>query len=290
MPYLERAGASLYYEEAGEGPAILTTHGVTENGHYWILPGVVDRLAQAGYRVVSTDMRAHGRTRTVGGPLGYDVETIAADLGAIADHLGLERFHLLTHATGGMAGLRYAMRHSERLLSLMSTDTGSATLPTDAAAAVTDPDATFERASGLGGLMAAAFRGQSWDEIIPRSRELARENVFLNRMHAAESPEAAFAMLEAIQRRGHPELLADFMSVFYDDPDPRIRDLRGISCPCLILLGEHDVLFAKPSEQLAREIPRSRHVVLPRRGHMTALEDPERTTAELLDFLASTRG
>jgi pimeloyl-ACP methyl ester carboxylesterase len=80
------------------------------------------------------------------------------------------------------------------------------------------------------------------------------------------------------------------MSVFYDDPDPRIRDLRGISCPCLILLGEHDVLFVKPSEQLAREIPRSRHVVLPGRGHMTALEDPERTTAELLDFLASTKG
>ena len=66
MPYLERPGARLYYEEAGEGPAILTTHGVTENGLYWILPGIVDRLAQAGYRVISTDMRAHGRTRVAG--------------------------------------------------------------------------------------------------------------------------------------------------------------------------------------------------------------------------------
>jgi pimeloyl-ACP methyl ester carboxylesterase len=75
------------------------------------------------------------------------------------------------------------------------------------------------------------------------------------------------------------------MSVFYDDPDPRIGELRGIACPCLILLGEHDVLFVKPSEQLAREIPNNRHVVLENRGHMTALEDPERTTAELLDFL-----
>ena len=133
MPHFDRPGARLYYEEVGEGPAILTTHGVTENGLYWILPGVVDRLAQPGYRVISTDMRAHGGTRVTGEPHGYDVETLAADFGAVADHLGLERFHLLTHATGGMAGLRYAMRHSERLLSLMSTDTGSATLPTDAA-------------------------------------------------------------------------------------------------------------------------------------------------------------
>jgi len=286
MPYLERQGARLYYEEVGEGPAILTTHGVTENGLYWILPGIVDRLARAGYRVISTDMRAHGRTLVTGEPRGYDVETVASDFGAIADHLGLQRFHLLTHATGGMAALRYAMRDSERLLSLMSTDTGSATQPTDAAAAVTDPDASFERSPGLGELMAVAFRGRTWEEISSSGRELARENVFLNRMHAAESPEAAFAMLEALQRRGDPDTLADFMSVFYDDPDPRIRELRGISCPCLILLGEHDVLFVKPSEQLAREIPNNRHVVLEGRGHMTALEDPGRTAAELLDFLA----
>jgi len=286
VPYLERQGAQLYYEEVGEGPAVLTTHGVTENGLYWILPGIVDRLARAGYRVVSTDMRAHGRTRVAGEPLGYDVETVAADFGAIADHLGLERFHLLTHATGGMAALRYAMHHSERLLSLMSTDTGSATLPSDAAAEVTDPDASFERIPGAGGEMAAAFRGKTWDEICSAGREFAQLNVFLNRMHAAENPEAAFAMLEALQRCGDPDQLADFMSSFYDDPDPRVRELRGISCPCLILLGEHDVLFVKPSEQLAREIPNNRHIVLEGRGHMTALEDPERTTAELLDFLA----
>jgi proline iminopeptidase len=290
VPHLDRQGARLYYEEVGDGPAILTTHGVTENGLYWILPGIVDRLAQAGYRVVSTDMRAHGRTRVAGEPRGYDVETVATDFGAIADHLGIERFHLLTHATGGMAGLRYAMRHPERLLSLMSTDTGSATLPTDAAAEATNPALGFERRPGLGEQMAAAFRGQVWDEISSRGRESARENVFLNQMHAAESPEAAFAMLEAVQRRGDPDTLADFMSVFYDDPDPRIRDLREISCPCLILLGEHDVLFVKPSEQLAREIPNSRHVVLEGRGHMTALEDPERTAAELLDFLAWAQG
>jgi pimeloyl-ACP methyl ester carboxylesterase len=287
MPYLERPGAQLYYEELGEGPAILTTHGVTENGLYWILPGIADRLAQAGYRVVSTDMRAHGRTRQSGEPRGYDVETIASDFGAIADHLGLPRFHLLTHATGGMAGLRFAMRHPERLLSLMSTDTGAATLPSDAAAEVTDPDASFEPSPGLGELMAAAFRGQTWEAIHQSGRDTARDNVFLNRMHAAQHPEAAFAMLEALQRRGDPDTLADFMSVFYDDPDPRIRDLRGISCPCLTLLGEHDVLFVKPSEQLAREIPNNRHVVLKGRGHMTALEDPDRTASELLDFLAS---
>lgn len=290
MPYVDREGASIYYEDVGSGPAIITTHGVTENGQYWILPGIVDDLVRAGYRVISTDMRGHGRSQVTGSLPGFDVDTVADDFGAVADHLGIDRFHLLTHATGGMAGLRYAMRHHQRLLSLMSTDTGSATLPSDEAAAVTDPAMKFERVPfernplALG--MSGSFRGQRWDDIVVRSRAGARESVFLNSMHAAVNPEAAFAMFEAIQRRGDPDTLAEFMASFYDDPDPRIAELRRISCPCLVLLGEHDRLFVKPAEQLAREIPRCRHVVWKGRGHMTALEDPERLSRELLAFLA----
>jgi pimeloyl-ACP methyl ester carboxylesterase len=130
MPYVNRGNARLFYDDLGEGEPILTTHGVCENGSYWSLPGVSEKLA-ARYRVIDTDMRGHGRTIVSGDDKGYDVDTMAEDIAAIADGLGLDRFHLLTHATGGMVGLRYAMHHSDRLLSLMSTDTGSATLPSD---------------------------------------------------------------------------------------------------------------------------------------------------------------
>ena len=82
--------------------------------------------------------------------------------------------------------------------------------------------------------------------------------------------------------------MVEFMSSFYDNPDPKIAGLRQISCPCLVLLGEHDVLFIKPSELMAREIPNVRHVVMQGLGHMTAIEDPDRLAKELLDFLGST--
>jgi pimeloyl-ACP methyl ester carboxylesterase len=44
-------------------------------------------------------------------------------------------------------------------------------------------------------------------------------------------------------------------------------------------------MFIGPSRLMAREIPYARHVVLDGLGHMTATEDPDRLTAELLDFL-----
>ena len=79
--------------------------------------------------------------------------------------------------------------------------------------------------------------------------------------------------------------IGNFMLSFYADPDPMIEGLRQISCPTLILLGEFDIVFLGPSEIMAREIPDNRHVILKGIGHMTAIEDPERTAAEILDFL-----
>jgi pimeloyl-ACP methyl ester carboxylesterase len=284
VPYLERESAKIFYDDVGEGPAILTTHGVTENGSYWSRTGVSGRLAAAGYRVVDMDMRGHGRSVPLSEPPGYDVETIASDIGALADHLGLERFHLLTHATGGMAGLRYAMHRSDRLLSLMSTDTGSATVPTDPFCAPEFDDYVYEKVDPSANPLAPAFEQRSIADLLGLARQ-GNGEPFLNRLNANPDPDRCWRWVEQIQSAGNPRYYAEFLRSFYDDPDPHVKLLRGITCRCLVLLGEYDTLFIKPSELLARCIPDVKHVVLEGLGHMTAAEDPDRTADEILSFL-----
>jgi pimeloyl-ACP methyl ester carboxylesterase len=286
MPFFEHGTARLFYEDEGEGPAIVTTHGAAENHLYWKLPGIVERLLAAGYRVISTDMRGHGRSRADGPMKGYDVDTVAGDFSALADHLGLESFHLLTHATGGNAGLRYAMSNPPRLLSLMSTGSSAATWPTDQAAEVTDPSVKFARVGTGQNPMAQAFRGKPWAHILRLARANAERDAFMCRMPFAVDPDQAFAWYEACLRRGDPDVLWEFMHEFFTDADPYIARLREIRCPCLVLIGDHDWAYYKPSLQLAREIPDARLVVLEGRGHMTAFEDPRRTGDEILAFLA----
>ena len=286
MPYLERETAKIFYDDVGEGPLILTTHGVCENGSYWGRTGVSQRLAEAGYRVADMDMRGHGRSVPTGEPKGYDVETIASDIGALADHLGAQRFHLLTHATGGMAGLRYAMHHSDRLLSLMSTDTGSATLPSDQFCDPEYDDHVHQKIDPSGNPMATAYEQMSVAELL-RSARQGDGGPFLNRLNSNPESERCWRWVEEVISAGNPVCYAEFLRSFYDDPDPKVKLLRGIRCPCLVLLGEHDVMFIKPSELLVRCLPRAREVVLDGLGHMTAIEDPERTGDELLAFLAS---
>ena len=90
MPYLQRPGAHLFYDIAGHGTTtILTTHGLTHCGAYWSRTGVSAALAEAGFRVVDLDLRGHGRSVPIEGEdPGYTVEHVAADIGAIARHLG----------------------------------------------------------------------------------------------------------------------------------------------------------------------------------------------------------
>ena len=281
MPYVETGNARLYYEDQGQGEPILTNHGLMEDGGYWSETGVAADLALR-YRVVSMDIRGHGRTVVEGEPHGYDAETMAADIDALADAVGLERFHLLTHATGGMVGVRHAMARSARLLSLMLTDTGSATRP--------DYPGVDDASVVQEGFRLAAewIKTATIEERLAGTR--AEPGIFLFKMAEHPDSERMWKIYEGFLRRGDPAAHGAFMSSFYTDPDPRIEGLRNIGCPTLILLGEFDLMFLEPSALMAAEIPGARHVVLDGIGHMTAIEDPGRTIREINDFLDRVAG
>ena len=77
-------GASLYWEEEGEGPRLLLVHGGTGTSAFdWEL--VRERLARH-YRVMVTDLRGHGRSSDPGERLG--IEQIGSDVASLLEHVG----------------------------------------------------------------------------------------------------------------------------------------------------------------------------------------------------------
>lgn len=291
MPYIDRPGTKLFFDDTGSGQPIITMHGFHENGAYWGLPGVSGSLAAAGYRVVDLDMRGHGRSAADGPDTAYDVDTVASDIGALADALGFERFHLLTHATGGIAGLRYAMHHSERLLSIVSTDTGSATIPWPeyCDASWDDKPIPSVETVDVGKLNSEFVLGvrnfrKTLEDLRrdPTSHPLAP---FLNRFGFNPDPERCWRIAENVFAVGNLNSCADFARGFFRDPDPKVGLLRGIRCPSLVIVGEYDYYLIKPCECIARNVAGSEYIVMEGLGHMTAIEDPQRLTRHLLDFL-----
>ena len=87
MPFLERDGVKLYYEEKGSGePAMLLVHGWTCNHTHF--------AAQAAHfsknhRVVSVDLRGHGQSDAP--QQEYTLDGFADDLAWMCGQLGLDR-------------------------------------------------------------------------------------------------------------------------------------------------------------------------------------------------------
>ncbi|RVW01839.1 alpha/beta fold hydrolase [Rhodococcus spongiicola] len=114
MGYVETADARLHYEVSGTGEALVLLHGNSENLDYFAaqVPAFAER-----YRVVALDTRAHGESTRGDGPL--DFERLADDVCVVLDTLGIDSAHVLGYSDGGNTALTLALRHPERVRSLI---------------------------------------------------------------------------------------------------------------------------------------------------------------------------
>ncbi|NAZ35460.1 alpha/beta fold hydrolase [Rubellimicrobium sp. CFH 75288] len=111
MPRINAAdGTSLHLQDWGSGRPVVLIHGWPLNADSW--DHQARHLAAAGYRVVACDRRGFGRSDRPWG--GYDYDTLADDLAAVIDGLGLTDATLVGFSMGGGEVARYMRRHGGR--------------------------------------------------------------------------------------------------------------------------------------------------------------------------------
>lgn len=253
-------GIDIEYQVAGTaGPWVTLSHSLACNNAMW--EPQIAALASR-YRVLRYDTRGHGGTTAT--PAPYTLELLADDARALLDTLGIRRTHWIGLSLGGMIGQTFALRHADRLDSLVLCDTTSR-YPREAAAL--------------------------WDERI-RSAEASG-------MAALAEPTLARWFTEAYLRN-HPEVMATFAAAIAATPlagyagcgraiatiDLTER-LRALAVPALVIVGEQDpgtpVAMAR---EIAGAIPGAELVVLPSAAHLSNVEQAERFNGALLAFLA----
>jgi pimeloyl-ACP methyl ester carboxylesterase len=81
--------------QAGEGRPLLLLHGLFSHAHMnWIKFGHAAKLADAGFRVIMPDFRAHGQSDAPHDPAAYPQDVLIMDMAALIDHLSLKDFDL----------------------------------------------------------------------------------------------------------------------------------------------------------------------------------------------------
>jgi pimeloyl-ACP methyl ester carboxylesterase len=252
--YADLPGVRLWYTDSGgSGVPLVLLHANTGNADSWQynIPGFVE----AGYRVVAFDRRGWGRS-TSNSDTGPQPGTIAEDLHALMEHLGIERFHLVGVAGGGFAVYDYVLWHPERLRSLVIAASGGA---------ITDEEMRqLRQKTALPGFA-------SWP---PEFREVSMG-------YMATNPEGLQRWLEIhhhSRQKGAP-------------PQPQrttitYEKLGSIRVPTLLMPGDQD-LQTPPwvmRRQLAR-IPGAQLIVLPEAAHSINWEQPEAFNRNVLEFI-----
>tara|TARA_R110000850_G_scaffold3738_6_gene17393 strand:- start:412 stop:1167 length:756 start_codon:yes stop_codon:yes gene_type:complete len=88
-------GTNLKIHETGEGRALILLHGLFSNAETnWIKFGHARQLADAGFRVIMPDLRAHGESEAPHDPAAYPQDVLIRDAQALIAHLQLSDFDL----------------------------------------------------------------------------------------------------------------------------------------------------------------------------------------------------
>ena len=277
--YVDTGDLRQHVFTGGEGPPLLLVHGWPQTWYAWRL--VMPDLAR-DFQVIAPDQRGIGLS---GRPKdGYDTGTLAADLAALMDALGHERFAVAGHDTGMWIGYALAADHPGRVARLAVAETPlpgvSPSPPLFAVARLNNAlwHFTFNRLAEVNDQLVTGREEIyfGWQFATKAARPLPDYAVRHYIDTLAASPEAlhaSFGMYRALEAT-----IAQNQQ----------RTTQRLPMPVLGIGGEHS-LKEQVADTMKLAADDVQTLVVPGCGHHPAEETPEETLAALTAFLAPYR-
>ena len=272
---IQANGLTFHAREAGpsDGEPVLLLHGFPETSHMWI--PLLERLAAEGYHAVAPDQRGYSPAARPEGIEHYTYAALASDVGAIADALGWQRFHLVGHDWGAGAGWAAVACFPERIVSW----------------------------SALSVPHVAAFGAAIRDD--PDQQQRSQYVTFFQQPGVAEAALSAndFAGLKNVWSASSDEEKAEYLALFsqpgaltaalnwyrgsrgIDPTDPEVT-FGPVSTPTLLIWGNQDTAIGRTGvENAARLMTGPYSFIELDNGHWLMQEAPDRVIAEVLGHL-----
>jgi pimeloyl-ACP methyl ester carboxylesterase len=111
-------GVRLHFEVNGpeRGHPLVAVHGFASDYTLnWVGSRWQETLTQGGFRVIGLDCRGHGRSDKPHEEAAYGVETMAADVVRLLDHLDVDSAAYLGYSMGSRIGLQVVLEQPARI-------------------------------------------------------------------------------------------------------------------------------------------------------------------------------
>ena len=194
-------GERLTWREVGEGRAVVLIHGFFSDAYTnWIRYGHAAAIAEAGFRVIMPDMRAHGSSAKPHDAAAYPPDVLMRDGFSLIEHLGLTDYDLGGYSLGARTTMRMLANGARPRRAILS-------------------------GMGLTGITRTEGRSGHFRNILTNLGSFRQG-----------SPEwLAEAFLKTT--KGDPVALLRILDTFVNTPEDQVR---AVAMPVLVLQGQDD--------------------------------------------------
>jgi pimeloyl-ACP methyl ester carboxylesterase len=269
MPQIQINGAALSYEQTGEGASLVFVHGAFVDWRIWDPQW---KTFASRYQLVRYDLRGHGQS--VPSTLQrYCMDTFADDLAALLDALQIQSAFICGLSWGGSIVQAFAVRYPDRCRALILS--GSAV-----AIDLTPKDKLFCKVLFPGWAMSLAIRTMNVKHFTRFSIWLA--GLTLGKQWLSRDEQARQYLEQCMYAMDRNEYLKIWQAIY----GFHLLALEKISCPVLVLNGEHESANTfRHTQEILRRVPQARAAIVPAALHAMNLEQPQVFNALLQEFL-----
>ncbi len=265
--WIDVPGGRLAAEDHGDpaAPPILLVHSAVVNRRAW--DGVVPHLVDAGYRVITYDMRGFGESTSERVEFrGHE------DLLGVLNHFGVGKVAVAGNSKGAHFSLDAVLAAPDRFVAYAWIGGGISGFDKD-----DEPHevALFE-AEG------AAEEAGDWDLAAELDTQIWMDGPGQPATRVDPEVRKAFTAMDR-------ELLEPGREFGDRKPaeTPAIGQLGSIRVPTLVVIGEFDTSGTRAAaDRLAADVPGARLVKVPNAAHIVGMEVPAELAAMIVELLA----
>jgi len=274
--FLDIEGGRIAYDLIGEGPLVVLSHGIGDRRQAYRF--LAPRLAQAGYRVVSADLRGHGESsmgwKSVTGTDAITRTDVASDLLALIRHLGGPAV-IVGHSISGGAATIAAAQAPDLVSGIVEIN-------------------PFTRTQKLnvGGLLRIRRyrRGLSLLMSTQLLKSLGLWMRYLDVAYPTKPADYAGYMAALAAKLREPGRMAEFMKTGKSTPADAGAQLPNIASPAVVIMGSLDPDFANPraeGDAIVAAMPAGLGTVamVDGAGHYPHAQSPDEVAALVIPFL-----
>jgi pimeloyl-ACP methyl ester carboxylesterase len=270
--------------ERANGRTIVLLHGKNFCAATW--EGTMRFLQSKGFRVIVPDQIGFCKSSKPAS-YQYTFQQLAHNTKALLDSIGVQRFTVMGHSTGGMLATRIALMFPQQVEQLV----------------MVNPIGLEDwKAEGVPSLSLDQWHAREKQITAERIRNYERVTYYVNEWRPEY--ERWVQMIAGMFRGPGREVVAWHSALTYDMifTQPVVYEFPQLRVPTLLLFGERDGTaigkdisspevkarlgdYPKLARLTAAAIPGAKLVLFPELGHAPQMQDPERFHAALLEGL-----